>query len=161
MDMIQTDIITNPGNSGGPLFNEKLEVIGICTSNIEVENDVSGISFAVPIRHVMNKINELETTNEISERKIDDVKIVDVKDSEDLYKNDLIDITKEQYGVVVLEATKESPLKKGDIILKIDNNMIKDIDYYNHYINLYSKDTKIKLKIKRNDKEKTINVILK
>ena len=161
MDMIQTDILSNPGNSGGPLFNEKLEVIGICTSNIDVNNGLSGISFAVPIKHVMNKITELETNKEVSKRKIDNVKIVDVKDSEELYKNNLIDITKEPYGVVVLETTKESSLKKGDIILEIDNNIIKNIDYYNHYINIYSKDTKVKLKIKRNDKEKTIDVILK
>ena len=161
MDMIQTDILSNPGNSGGPLFNEKLEVIGICTSNIDVNNGLSGISFAVPIKHVMNKITELETNKEVSKRKIDNVKIVDVKDSEELYKNNLIDITKEPYGVVVLETMKESSLKKGDIILEIDNNIIKNIDYYNHYINIYSKDTKVKLKIKRNDKEKTIEVILK
>lgn len=161
MDMIQTDILSNPGNSGGPLFNEKLEVIGICTSNIDLNNGLSGISFAVPIKHVMNKITELETNKEVSKRKIDNVKIVDVKDSEELYKNNLIDITKEPYGVVVLETTKESSLKKGDIILEIDNNIIKNIDYYNHYINIYSKDTKVKLKIKRNDKEKTIEVILK
>lgn len=161
MDMIQTDILSNPGNSGGPLFNEKLEVIGICTSNIDLNNGLSGISFAVPIKHVMNKITELETNKEVSKRKIDNVKIVDVKDSEELYKNNLIDITKEPYGVVVLETMKESSLKKGDIILEIDNNIIKNIDYYNHYINIYSKDTKVKLKIKRNDKEKTIDVILK
>lgn len=161
MDMIQTDILSNPGNSGGPLLNEELEVIGICTSNIDVNNGLSGISFAVPIKHVMNKITELETKKEVSKRKIDNVKIVDVKDSEELYKNNLIDITKEPYGVVVLETMKESSLKKGDIILEIDNNIIKNIDYYNHYINIYSKDTKVKLKIKRNDKEKTIEVILK
>ena len=161
MDMIQTDILSNPGNSGGPLFNEKLEVIGICTSNIDLNNGLSGISFAVPIKHVMNKITELETNKEVSKRKIDNVKIVDVKDSEELYKNNLIDITKEPYGVVVLETMKESSLQKGDIILEIDNNIIKNIDYYNHYINIYSKDTKVKLKIKRNDKEKTIEVILK
>lgn len=161
MDMIQTDIITNSGNSGGPLFNEKLEVIGICTSNIEVNYNVTGISFAVPIKHVMNKIDELEKKEEVSKRKIDNVKIVDVKDSEDLYKNDLIDLTKEPYGVVVLETTKETSLKKGDLIIEIDDKIIKDKDYYNHYINLYSKDTKVKLKIKRNGKEKTINVILK
>lgn len=160
MDMIQTNIITNPGNSGGPLFNEKLEVIGICTSNIEANNNTSGISFAVPIKHVMNKITELETKEEVSKRKISNTKIVDVKDSDELYKNNLIDITKEPYGVVVLETSKESPLKKGDIILEIDNKIIKDIDHYNLYINQYSKDTKVKLKIKRNDKEKTINVIL-
>ena len=160
MNMIQTDIITNPGNSGGPLLNNKLEVIGICTSNIET-NNVSGISFAVPIVDVINKLTDLEKEGQIPERKISNIEIVDIKDSETLYKNNLIDLTEEAYGVVVLNDNESSSLKKGDIILKIDNNLIKDINYYKYYLNKYSKDDKVKLKIKRDNKEKNINVILK
>lgn len=160
MDMIQTDIITNPGNSGGPLLNEKIEVIGICTSIIET-NNISGISFAVPMTHIINKLPELETKGYVSERKISNIKVVDVKDGEALYKEDLIDLTKESYGVVVLTNDKETSLKKGDIILEIDDNKIKDYSYYKHYLNIYAKGTEVSLTIKRNDKIKVTTVTLK
>lgn len=160
MDMIQTDIITKQGNSGGPLLNEKLEVIGICTSSIDTVGE-SGISFAVPITKVINKLEELEKEGQVSERKISNLKIADVKESDVLYKYNLVDLTKEEYGVVVLEDNKETSLKKGDIIIEINNDKVKDMDYYKYYLNNYSKDDTVSLIIKRNDKVKTINVTLK
>ena len=159
MNMIQMDMIINPGNSGGPLLNEKLEVIGVVTSKIDTTN-INGISFSVPISQVLKKLDELEKDGEVSKRKINNLEIVDIKDSEKLYKNDLINTTKEDYGVVVLKDNKDSSLKKGDIILEIDNNKINDIYYYNYYLNQYKKNEKITLTIKRNEKEKKINITL-
>jgi serine protease Do len=47
-DFLQTDAAINQGNSGGPLFNMKGEVIGINTAIISPQIG-SGIGFAVPI----------------------------------------------------------------------------------------------------------------
>ncbi len=47
-DFIQTDAAINQGNSGGPLFNLKGEVVGINTAIISPQIG-SGIGFAVPI----------------------------------------------------------------------------------------------------------------
>ena len=159
MNMIQTDIVTNPGNSGGPLFNEKLEVIGICTSNIETSN-ISGISFAIPISQIINKLDDLEK-GELKTPKIGKVEIVDKTDSEILYSNGLIEKTSEKNGVIVIKDDEESNLKKGDVITKINNDEIMDIYYFNYYLNKYEKDDNIKLTIIRNNKEKIIKVKLK
>lgn len=48
LDYIQTDLAVNPGNSGGPLFNERGEVIGIIVSKL-VGRGIEGLGFAVPI----------------------------------------------------------------------------------------------------------------
>ncbi len=41
---IQHSAAVNPGNSGGPLLNERCEIIGIITTKANLEN----VSFAIP-----------------------------------------------------------------------------------------------------------------
>ena len=51
---IMTDAATNPGNSGGPLFNEKGEVIGL---HVSARSGAVGMKFAIPINVVIDCLN--------------------------------------------------------------------------------------------------------
>jgi serine protease Do len=46
---IQTDVAVNPGNSGGPLFNTKGEVVGINSQIYSQSGGYQGVSFSIPI----------------------------------------------------------------------------------------------------------------
>jgi S1-C subfamily serine protease len=46
--MIETDALVNPGNSGGPAFNTKGEIIGI----LSAKYIQSGIGIVVPINEI-------------------------------------------------------------------------------------------------------------
>ncbi len=46
---IQTDVAVNPGNSGGPLFNLRGEVVGINSAIFSGSGGYQGVSFATPI----------------------------------------------------------------------------------------------------------------
>ncbi|MFN3750640.1 MAG: DegQ family serine endoprotease [Thiobacillus sp.] len=46
---IQTDVAVNPGNSGGPLFNARGEVVGINSQIFSRSGGYQGLSFAIPI----------------------------------------------------------------------------------------------------------------
>jgi len=60
---LQTDLAVNPGNSGGPLINEKGEVIGIVQSKL-VGKGIEGLGFAVPMEVVMERLRlEVGQTN--------------------------------------------------------------------------------------------------
>ena len=56
---IQTDVAVNPGNSGGPLFNMKGEVIGINSQIYSRSGGYQGLSFAIPINVALDVQDQL------------------------------------------------------------------------------------------------------
>ena len=51
---IMSDVTINGGNSGGPLFNDKGEVIAICVSSrVQADN----MNFFIPINHVLSTVH--------------------------------------------------------------------------------------------------------
>lgn len=64
MNMIQTDVAINSGNSGGPLFNMNGEVVGITTAKFSGNSSsgasIEGIGFAIPIDDVTGMIEDLQ-----------------------------------------------------------------------------------------------------
>ena len=58
-DFIQTDASINRGNSGGPMFNTKGEVIGINTAIFSPSGGSVGIGFAIPSNLAKPVINQL------------------------------------------------------------------------------------------------------
>ena len=65
INMLQTDAAINSGNSGGPLFNMKGEVIGITTAKYSGTSSsgasIEGVGFAIPIDDVSDMLSDLAT----------------------------------------------------------------------------------------------------
>ncbi len=63
INMIQTDAAINSGNSGGPLFNMKGEVVGITTAKYSGSStsgaSIEGIGFAIPMDDVVGMVEDL------------------------------------------------------------------------------------------------------
>ena len=57
---IQTDVAVNPGNSGGPLFNMKGEVVGINSQIYSRSGGFQGLSFAIPIDMAIKVKDQLQ-----------------------------------------------------------------------------------------------------
>src|SRR5204863_5666151 len=57
---IQTDAAVNPGNSGGPLFNLKGEVIGVNSQIFSRSGGFQGLAFAVPIDIAMQVEDQIQ-----------------------------------------------------------------------------------------------------
>lgn len=66
MTLLQTDAAINGGNSGGPLFNTKGEVIAINTAKY-ADTDVEGMCFAIPISRAIPILNELMSRETLTE----------------------------------------------------------------------------------------------
>ena len=123
-DFIQTDASINQGNSGGPLFNLKGEVVGINTAIIAPGQAGSiGIGFAIPANAASNVVDQLINFGE-TRRGWLGVRIQKVtKEIAEAVK------LKKPEGALVASVGEKSPadkagVKAGDIILEFDGKKI-------------------------------------
>jgi serine protease Do len=68
--LIQTDVALNPGNSGGPLFNERGEVVGVNSMAYSASGGYLGVSFTLPIDIAMRIAAELRSTGRVTRGQI-------------------------------------------------------------------------------------------
>ena len=121
---IQTDVAVNPGNSGGPLFNMKGEVIGINSQIYSRTGGYQGLSFAIPIDVAAKVQNQLVSYGKVTRGRIG-VTIQEVDQS--LAESFGL---KKAAGALVSSVEKDSPAAKGgieagDVILKVNGREIQ------------------------------------
>ncbi|MCI6899656.1 MAG: trypsin-like peptidase domain-containing protein [Tenericutes bacterium] len=163
MRVLQIDASINPGNSGGPLLNVNGEVIGICSMKL-VDDEIEGMGFAIPIEYAMNHAESLENNKKI-EWPVLGISMVNVTDIATLRQYNISvdkDIT---YGAVVLETSKDSGaekagLKKGDVIIKVNDTKIKDHAYLRYELYQHQAGDTINVTYIRDGKEHTTKVTL-
>lgn len=151
---IQTDASINPGNSGGPLFDIHGRVVGI---NTAIVAGGTGIGFAIPVNLAKKVIYQLKTKGKVTRGWLG-VMIQDF--NEDLkqsfnYKRD--------YGVLVAdvlagEPAKKAGIKRGDVILEINGQKVKNSRDLLDKVADLKVGKKAEVKVWRNGKEKVFTV---
>ena len=151
-DFIQTDASINQGNSGGPLFNLKGEVIGINTAIIAPGQSGSiGIGFAIPANAASIVIDQLIQFGE-TKRGWLGVRIQEVtKEIAEVEK------LKKPQGALVASVGDNSPadkagIKAGDIILNFDGKKIDTMRTLPKVVASTQVGKSVELKIWRNKK---------
>jgi serine protease Do len=125
-DFIQTDAAINKGNSGGPLFNLKGEVVGINTAIFSPSGGSVGIGFSVPANTAKNVIDQLlkygETRRGWLGVKIQSV-TPDIADSMNLDR---------PRGALVADVTAAGPAEKagiqsGDVVVEFNGRPVNSM----------------------------------
>ena len=165
-NMLQTDASINPGNSGGPLMNVLGEIIGINTfimTNSGYNQGSIGIGFAIPSNTVISIIEELKQYGKIERNFITGLHVQSI----DKTMQKLLKIGNKT-GVIITNIDSDSSgenagLLIGDVILKVNNNVIQDISDILKIINegLHKVGDFITLDIFRNGEDKSIQLELK
>ncbi|HEX5128645.1 MAG TPA: DegQ family serine endoprotease [Usitatibacter sp.] len=121
---IQTDAAVNPGNSGGPLFNVKGEVIGINSQIYSQSGGYMGLAFAIPIDVAANVETQLVKTGKVERGRIG-VAIQEV--SQSLAQSFGLDRPR---GALVSSVEKGGPadkggIKPGDVLLSVNGKPVE------------------------------------
>jgi len=154
---IQTDVAVNPGNSGGPLFNMKGEVIGINAQIFSHTGGYQGLSFAVPIELAVKVKDQLQQFGKVSRGRLG-VTIQELNQQ-------LADSfgMKRPGGALVAAVEENGPaakagVKTGDVILKINGHAIASSSELPAQVADVKPGTKATLEISRNGSSKEIEV---
>ncbi len=121
---IQTDVAVNPGNSGGPLFNLRGEVIGVNSVIMSRSGGYMGLSFAIPIDVAMDVIAQLRASGKVVRGRIG-VRLQEV--TTDLAR--ALQLAAPA-GALVSEVEADSPaehagLRAGDVIVDFGGRSIE------------------------------------
>jgi len=156
--LIQTDASINAGNSGGPLFNAKGQVIGINTAKM---TSAEGLGFSIPINTAKPIIEQIVKGGSFKTVYVG-INGMDVETYERLYGIDLI----ADYGVVIIETFKDSPaseagIQPNDVITAIGGKKIENMDDLKRKLFEYKDGDKSEFTILRNGEELKLSVTLK
>jgi serine protease Do len=156
---IQTDVAVNPGNSGGPLFNMKGEVIGINSQIYSRSGGFMGISFAIPIDVAMDIQNQLKAKGKVSRGRIG---VVIQEVTKELSES--FGLSKPQ-GAAVNAVEKGGPADKagiepGDVILKFDGKSVTNSADLPRIVGSTRPGSKVQVQVWRKGSPKEISLVV-
>lgn len=157
---IQTDAAVNPGNSGGALVNTNGALIGINTAIYAPTGTYAGYSFAVPINLVKKVMQDLIDFGEV-QRAFLGILIQNM--NSDMADDLGLNITEGVYISELLDggAAKDSDLKEGDVITKVNGFKTSSVPKLQEQIGSKNPGDSIIVTVNRNGREKDVTVKLK
>ncbi len=158
---IQTDAAINPGNSGGALVNTKGELIGINSAIASHTGSYEGYGFAIPVNLAKKVLNDIKQYGTVK-RGLVGIQYGDLSDPDVAahYKTD------KNVGLYVSDVVKgggaeAAGIKPGDIITKVDGNVVSESSDLTEHVGRLQPGDKVKLTALRGNEEKTFTVTLK
>lgn len=156
---IQTDAAVNSGNSGGALVNTDGDLIGINTAITSGTGSFVGYSFAVPSNIARKVFEDIIEYGNVQKGLLGVTGFGLNSSSADEFN---IDITEGFYVNEVQSnmGAKKAGIKKGDVIISLDNIKIGKFADLSGYLSSKRPGDQISVGLLRNNKKINLNVIL-
>jgi serine protease Do len=156
---IQTDVAVNPGNSGGPLFNLRGEVVGINSQIYSRTGGFMGLSFAIPIDVANDIAHQLRTAGKVTRGRIGVVIQPVTKELADGFG-----LSKPQ-GALVNSVEKGGPADKagvepGDVILRFDGKPVSASEDLPRIVGSTRPGLRVPMQIWRNKSARDVQVVI-
>jgi serine protease Do len=156
---IQTDVAVNPGNSGGPLFNLRGEVVGVNSVIYSRTGGFMGLSFAIPIDLAMEISEQLRAHGKVIRGRLG-VQVQEL--TQELAASFGLKATT---GALVALVEKNAPADRagivpGDVILKFDNKVIENSGDLPRLVAATKPGTKVRIEVWRRGTPKELTVTI-
>ena len=161
MNMLQTDTAINSGNSGGPLFNEYGEVIGIVSAKLSSssssEATVEGLGFAIPINDVKDMVISIMEHGYVTGKPNVGVLLDDVSQEAQRYG---VPAGAEIMAILEGSGADNGGLQVGDIITAVDDTQVDSVSALQDAVDGYQAGDSVSFTVYRDGSETTVTVTL-
>ena len=161
MNMLQTDTAINNGNSGGPLFNEYGQVIGIVSAKLSSssssEASVEGLGFAIPINDVRDMVVSIMEHGYVTGKPNVGVLLDDVPQAAQQYG---VPAGAEVLAILDGSGADNGGLQVGDIITAVNGTEVSGSSDLQSAVSEFSAGDTVTLSIYRNGETTTVDVTL-
>ena len=160
MNYIQTDTAINSGNSGGPLFDQYGQVVGIVSAKLSNNGDsteasVEGVGFAIPIDNVWNMITDIMEYGYVTGKPYMGIINTSVSGEAQRYGTPAGAYV---LGVVEDSCAAKAGLQEGDIITKLDDTDITSSDDLQNALAEYRAGDTATLTVSRSGQTQTLTI---
>jgi serine protease Do len=156
---LQTDVAVNPGNSGGPLFNLKGEVIGINSQIYSRSGGYQGLSFAIPINVALKVKDQIVATGKVAHARLG-VGVQDLNqalaDSFGMKRAEGALVSTIQPG----SAAERAGLQPGDVVTRVNETPITVAGDLSAYVGTATPGDRLKLEIIRKGERREVTAVL-
>ena len=161
MNMLQTDTAINNGNSGGPLFNEYGQVIGIVSAKLSSssssEASVEGLGFAIPINDVRDMITSIIENGYVTGKPSMGILLDDVPQAAQQYG---VPAGAEVLAILDGSGADNGGLQVGDIITAVNGTEVSGSSDLQSAVSEFSAGDTVTLSIYRSGETTTVDVTL-
>lgn len=160
INMMQTDLAINSGNSGGPLFNARGQVIGITTAKYSGTSSsgasIEGIGFAIPIDDVIGLIEDLRVHGFVTGAYLG-VSVSDVNPEAQAYG---VPAGAYVHEVVAGYCAAEGGMQAGDIIIWVETQQITSLNSLTRALRSYKAGDTVEVTVWREGRNVKLTLTL-
>jgi serine protease Do len=156
---IQSDVALNPGNSGGPLFNQRGEVIGINSRIFSGTGGYMGLSFSIPVDVAMDVFDQIKQSGKVSRSYLGVI-------PQDIDRNlaEVYQLERPE-GALITQVMPDTPaskagMKEGDIVLSYQGQRITRSTDLINLINRTRPNTAVNLTVQRGKQQVQLQATL-
>ena len=160
INMLQTDVAINSGNSGGPLFNMNGQVVGITTAKYSGSSNsgatIEGLSFAIPVDDIIGILSDLQEFGYVTGAYLG----VSVRD---------VDASVQSYGIPagasVVDVVKGGPadkagIKAGDVIVNIGGYDVDSLSTLTRVMRRFEAGQTVSITVYRSGQNQALSITL-
>src|SRR5262249_47952765 len=149
-DAIQYDTTANQGNSGGPIFNMKGQVVGLVYGGAPGKRGAfnTGIGYGLPINTAKNLFGPMRARSFCAQRTLGATVNTQISEEGDIARLVVNQVLEDS------DAGRNNRIQEGDELLNFAGREVRSVNQFNSALGIYPKEWRLPVTLKRGSEKR-------